>query len=121
MAQSAPGAYQVATTVDQPGIYRVLVVQTGADGVPRQEMTGFAAPDSPELHTIGVNTPFLQRLAEGSGGRELMQPADVSQATSAVGQDDPAPSPRSGQALWPWLLGAALVLLLLDVYLRRRA
>jgi uncharacterized membrane protein/Mg-chelatase subunit ChlD len=119
MAQSAPGAYQVTTTVDQPGVYRVLVTQTGADGTSRQEVTGFAAPDSPELHTLGINTPLLQGLAASSGGRELQQPSDIAQATSGAGGE--APNPLSGPALWPWLIGLALVLLPIDVYLRRRA
>jgi hypothetical protein len=119
MAQSAPGAYELTTTVEQPGVYRVLVTQSGSDGTSRQQVTGFAAPDSPELHTLGVNTALLQTLADGSGGRQLQQPSDITQATSGVGGE--APSPLSGPALAPWLIGLALALLPIDVYLRRRA
>jgi hypothetical protein len=118
MAQTGPGTYQVTTTVDQPGVYRVLVSQAGADGAAHQAVTGFAAPDSPELHTVGVNTPLLDSLARASGGQELQQPADLAQPPSGT---LPASEPLAGPSLWPWLLAAALVLLPLDVYLRRRA
>jgi hypothetical protein len=82
----------------------VLVTQTGPDGTSRQEVTGFAATDSPELHTLGVNTPLLQGLADSTGGHQLQQPSEIAQTASAAAEP---PSPLSGPALWPWLIGLA--------------
>jgi Mg-chelatase subunit ChlD/uncharacterized membrane protein len=114
MVQTAPGTYELTTTVSEAGVYRVLVFQQQADGQTRQEVAGFAAPDTPELHTLGVNRTPLEDLAKRSGGRELVQPEDVRGLGSGSG------APGAGTPLWPGLLGFALALLPLDVYVRRR-
>jgi Ca-activated chloride channel homolog len=113
MVQRAPGLYELTTTVGLPGVYRVLVAQRGPGGQTRQELAGFAAPDSPELHTLGTNSAQLADLAARSGGRELRRPEEVA-AQAGTGAAGP------GKELWPWLLAAALVLLPVDVYVRRR-
>ena len=68
-------------------------------------------PDSAEAHTVGANRPLLDQLARDTGGRELR---DVGELRRGSG-------PGPAFALWPWLLGLAIVLFPLDVYLRRRA
>jgi hypothetical protein len=104
--QRGPGLYGLDTRVSAPGQYRVLFKQ-GA----REEVAAFTAPDSVELHSIGTNTALLDQLANTSGGQAITDPTDLRVA--------------SGQGpaleLWPWLLAVALLLLPLDVYLRRRA
>jgi hypothetical protein len=104
--QRGPGVYALDTRVNTPGQYRVLFKQGE-----RAEIAAFTAPDSVELHSVGTNTPLLDQLASASGGRALNDPTDL-RAGSGQG-----PSIE----LWPWLLLAALLLLPLDVYLRRRA
>jgi hypothetical protein len=106
LPQRGPGVYGLDTTVTAPGEYRVLFAQGD-----RQEVAAFVAPDTVERHSVGSNTALLDQLANASGGRALADPADL--------------RPGNGQGpaieLWPWLLVAALVLLPVDVFLRRRA
>ncbi|MBV9580345.1 MAG: VWA domain-containing protein, partial [Chloroflexi bacterium] len=105
LPQRGPGVYSLETEVSGPGQYRVLFQQGQ-----RQEVAAFTAPDSVERHTVGTNTALLDQLATTSGGHALRAPTDL-----AAG-DGTGPAIE----LWPWLLLAALVLLPLDVYLRRR-
>jgi Ca-activated chloride channel homolog len=105
LPQQGPGLYALDTRVNAPGQYRVLFTQGG-----REEVAAFAAPDAIEAHSVGTNTALLNQLAAASGGRALGEPADLR----------PGNGPGPAIELWPWLLLAALLLLPLDVYLRRR-
>ncbi len=116
LPQQAPGTYELTTTVAQPGAYRVMVAQRDASGIAHQQLAGFAVPDSAELHTLGTNRAVLQRLAAQTGGRELAQPEDL--VAGRPGGPDGATEGRV--PLWQWPLVVALLLLPLDVYLRRR-
>jgi Ca-activated chloride channel homolog len=107
LSQSGPGTYEFSSRVDTPGVYRVLFSQGT-----REETSGFAVPDSVEGHTVGVNRALLDQIARDTGGRELRDVSEV--ALRGAG-------PGPAVTLWPWLLAFALVLLPLDVYLRRRA
>jgi Ca-activated chloride channel homolog len=110
LPQRAPGAYELYTRVDSPGTYRVLFKQGS-----KEEVAAFVVPDAVEAHTLGVNAALLDDLARRSGGHLLQTPSDL------PGERTPT-TPNSGPTidLWPWLLGLALVLLPLDIYLRRR-
>jgi Ca-activated chloride channel homolog len=107
LPQRGPGSYGIDTRVSLPGIYRVLFEQ-GA----REEVGAFSVPDAIELHSVGVNHALLDLLARTTGGHQLTDPTEAARPANGAG---PAIEP------WPWLLLAALVLLPLDVYLRRRA
>lgn len=106
LPQEAPGAYGMATQVTAPGEYRVLFKQ-GA----REDVAAFSAPDSVELHSVGLNAGLLTHMAGASGGRALSEPADLRAGNG----------PGPALEVWPWLAALALLLLPLDVYLRRRA
>jgi Ca-activated chloride channel homolog len=106
LAQRAPGTYGLDTRVEEPGVYRVLFAQGE-----REELAGFAIPDAPEQHTVGANRALLDQLARDTGGREMRDVAELSR---------PGSGPGPAIILWPWLLGLAVLLLPLDVYLRRR-
>jgi Ca-activated chloride channel homolog len=103
--QRGPGFYSLDTRVTAPGQYRVLFTQGS-----RQELVGFTAPDAVERHSVGLNVSILDQLAAQSGGHALKSPADISPGGGAGPAID----------LWPWLLLAALVLLPVDVYIRRK-
>lgn len=107
LPQTAPGTYQLDSQVDAAGTYRVLFSQGS-----REEVAGFSAPDAVEAHTAGTNVALLDQLARASGGRELHDQDDLARPASGAGPPI---------ELWPWLLGLAVLLLPLDVYLRRRA
>jgi Ca-activated chloride channel family protein len=107
LPQTGPGGYTLDTRAVAAGTYRVLFKQ-GA----REEVAAFTTPDAIEAHSVGLNRPLLEALARASGGQELASP-------------ESAARPASGQGpaidLWPWLLLAALLLLPVDVFVRRRA
>jgi len=107
LPQRGPGTYAVDTRVATAGQYRVLFRQGS-----REEVASFTTPDAVELHSAGTNRALLDLLARTSGGHELLDISDIAQ---------PANGPGPAVALWPWLLAAALILLPLDVFLRRRA
>ena len=111
LPQRAPGTYELYTRVDQPGTYRVLFTQ----GSTKEEVAGFVVPDAPEAHTLGTNVSLLEDLARRTNGHPLRDPADL-------GAERTSPTASGGPTLdlWPWLLALALVLLPLDVYVRRR-
>jgi Ca-activated chloride channel homolog len=98
LPQRAPGVYGIDTQVSAPGEYRVLFKQGG-----REEVAAFTAPDAVEAHSVGMNVPLLDRLA-----------TDPTTLAPGGGAGPPI-------ELWPWLLLAALLLLPVDVLLRRRA
>jgi Mg-chelatase subunit ChlD len=105
LPQRGPGVYSLETEVSAPGQYRVLFTQGQ-----REEVAAFSAPDSVERHSVGTNAALLDQLATASGGHALRAPTDL------TGGNGPGPKVE----LWPWLLLASLLLLPLDVYLRRR-
>jgi Ca-activated chloride channel homolog len=105
--QRGPGMYALDTRVTQAGLYRVLFDQGN-----REEITAFSTPDAIELHSVGSNTALLDLLATASGGHKLSAVTDLARQGNG-------PGPANN--LWPWLLGLAIVLLPIDVFLRRRA
>ncbi|HYY87166.1 MAG TPA: VWA domain-containing protein, partial [Chloroflexota bacterium] len=109
LPQRAPGTYELYTRVEQPGTYRVLFKQRA-----KEEVVGFSVPDAVEAHTLGTNVELLEELARRGGGHALRDPADL--GNERVGPTTGEP----GVDVWPWLLALALLLLPLDVYLRRR-
>jgi Ca-activated chloride channel homolog len=113
LPQRAPGTYELYTRVDQPGTYRVLFTQA-LDS--KEEVAGFVVPDAPEAHTLGTNLALLDELSRRSGGHALRDPADLGNQRTQSTTSGGGPT----LDLWPWLLGLALVLLPLDVYIRRR-
>jgi Ca-activated chloride channel family protein len=106
LPQRAPGQYALDTRVNAPGVYRVLFRQ-GA----KEEVAAFTAPDGVEAHTVGQNLAVLDALAQASGGQAESDPLVA--ARPADGQGPAIP-------LWPWLAALALLLLPLDVLIRRR-
>jgi len=66
----------------------------------------------PEYRHLAVNEVYLKELAASTGGR--YQP--TVEELFKVESNESVPV---RQRLWPWLLGAALVLFVVDVALRR--
>jgi len=80
-------------------------------GEPLTQLTGFVRPYSSEYRSFGTDEVTLHRLAEAGGGEVTTDPTRVfMHDLDAV---------RTYTDVWPWLLGAAICLLPLDVGIRR--
>lgn len=112
LRQVAPGRYEVSARVGEPGAYMVRVDELGGGAPTRSEMAGFVVASAEELRTVNPNRPLLQQLAHVSGGRELVEPRDAFARDARLGEPSWIP-------VWPWLVVLALLLLPLDIALRR--
>ncbi len=108
--QTAPGRYE-ARFDGLPAASATLAVGRADSDLP-PAVLGLHAPLAPEYLTLGPDLPALAAIAAAGKGRIL----------SADDRTFSQPPVSSGarQPLQPWLLGAALLLLPLDIWLRRR-
>ena len=112
LPQTAPGTYALATTAPAAGAYEARFAQYERGQLVREETLGFTVLGAAELRSVGVNRALLNRLATGTGGRELGDPSEAFAR-------DATPSGERGTPLWPWLATAGLLLFPLDVAIRR--
>jgi len=111
LSQTAPGRFEGDIPTPDVGAY-LMRAEVSADGHALDAGTiGVALAYSPELRFIGTDMPFLSGLARAGGG------AVLSSARQAVAE--PVPAVKEAQALAMWLLVLVIVLLPLDVALRR--
>lgn len=111
LSQSAPGRYATEFRTGPSGAYHMeMAVKQGGQVVYRQSR-GLTVGYSDELRIRPTNEPLLKDIARHSGG--AWDPS-----AEMVFADDERRVTRP-TALWPWLLAAAFVLLVLDVALRR--
>jgi len=111
LAQVAPGRYGAEFPAEAPGIY---YFEAGLDyqGRPVYLARRGLAVDWPEELRVGpTNTALLRAIAEASGGSFDPSPAEVI-------ADDGRTAPRTFR-FWPPLLVCVLLLLVVDVALKR--
>jgi len=120
LTQVGPGRYAGTVKADQPGAYLVRVAQTreGADSANRT--LGLVSPAAEEFRRLGVDADALARYAAAGQGRQLTLNPDDPEVVHRIWTHDIAaaafPTP-----IWPWLLLLAMVLVPIDVGLRRVA
>ena len=114
LPQVAPGRYETDFTPEQEGAYlvRVTGMAAGEEEAVVAQTTGWVLGYSPEYRQLETNFALLQALADVTGGRNV--------------GDDPAgvfehslPSEATTRPVWPWLTLLAVVLLPVDIALRR--
>lgn len=111
LAETAPGRFEGDIDASEVGSY-IMRVQVSAGGHALHAATvGVAVAYSPELRFMGTDMPFLAEVARAGGG------AVLTSAGQAVGE--PVPAVDLTQPLWVVLLIAAIILLPMDVALRR--
>ncbi len=111
-AQIGPGRYKATFPADKAGGYVVNVryAEKGGDFLLRG---GYVPPYQPEYHKFEDNEALLAAVAEKTGGRVIRPSKDV---------DFFAPTGEvtyTAKLVWPMLLILAVILLPLDVFLRR--
>jgi len=121
LQQVGPGRYAGTVRAEDPGAYLVRVAQTfedesGTDAASRT--LGIVSPAAEEYRRLGVDADALASYAAAGGGREL--PLSAEEPGSEVWRHDidasAFPTP-----IWPWLLVLAILLVPLDVGVRRVA
>jgi Ca-activated chloride channel homolog len=114
LQQTAPGRYESAFPMNATGSYLLKVNETaGEEAATVADFTrGFSVSYKAEYRHLGTNEDALREIAEVTGGK--YQP-NVSELFAV----DPNESVPIRRRLWPWLLGIALCLFLMDVALRR--
>jgi uncharacterized membrane protein len=117
LEQVGPGRYAGTIRADEPGAYLVRVAQQRDGAEPASRTLGIVSPAAEEFRRLGVDGEALATYAQVGNGRELVP--DPEQAGPVWSHDIPAdafPTP-----VWPWLLLLAMVLVPLDVGVRRVA
>lgn len=116
LLQTAPGRYEASFRPEDEGSYFLGINGGGilpdGENVTFNEVTGWVMSYSPEYAIRQPNERLLSDIAEVTGGASL---ADNPAAAFAITQE-----PRTAVApIWPVLLVLALIVLLLDIAVRR--
>jgi Ca-activated chloride channel homolog len=111
LAQTAPGRYVADFETPLSGPYHLELTQKANGQVLYQQSRGISVGYSDELRLKPTNETLLKSIAEASGGKYQIAATDVFAATGRTA--------RRPMPLWPWLVTAAALVLVLDVALRR--
>jgi uncharacterized membrane protein len=118
LVQVAPGTYEAMFDTPMQGNYVVSLRYTGQNGESGMLLSGLARTASRELRDLKSNDTVIAEIARRTGGRVLP-------AWQAAGNDwwsRDGLTPRiSPLPVWDWLVPLALLLLLMDVAVRRIA
>ena len=117
LEQVGPGRYAGTVRADEPGAYLVRVAQQRDGAEPASRTLGIVSPAAEEFRRLGVDGDALADYAQVGNGRELVP--DPEQVDRVWNHDIPAdafPTP-----IWPWLLLLAMILVPIDVGVRRVA
>ncbi len=118
LQQVGPGRYAGTVRADAPGAYLVRVAQTTAGGASASRTLGIVSPAAEEFRRLGIDPGALTGLATAGAGRTF-DPADP-EALAGLWRHDIAAS-AFPTPIWPWLLLLAILLVPLDVGVRRVA
>lgn len=111
LEQTGPGRYEADLPSDRPGEYLVTIIGA-ADG--RPEPYGFSLPYAQEYLHFETDYELLEAVARAGGGT-MLGPDDTATALDR---------PRAGithRDLGPWLLVAAMALLLVELFVKQIA
>ncbi|MEP6807304.1 MAG: VWA domain-containing protein [Chloroflexota bacterium] len=120
LTQVGPGRYAGTVPADQPGAYLVRVAQTREGAASANRTLGVVSPAAEEFRRLGVDSEALARFAADGEGRQIqLDPANPDLVKQVWSHDIAAaafPTP-----IWPWLLLLAMILVPIDVGVRRVA
>jgi hypothetical protein len=112
--QTAPGRYETIFPAEEIGAYFFSVFSNRNTDSGISRVFGFGIPHTEEFNSTGVNEQLLESLASTTNGSVLSinrNPDDLFTAASG--------STETGTALWPYLAGLFLLLLIVDVAVRK--
>jgi len=109
--QSGAGQYQASTDVSIPGTYLVRLGVNNKDQSLGQLTLGFVVPYSPEYRLNGVDRGLLEKLAQITGGSELVDLKGVFAHNLPVS--------HTAREIWQPVLFLVAILFPFDVAVRR--
>jgi len=117
MEQIGPGRYQGELFPEVEGAY-LLRYATVSDAAQQSigDITGWVLGYSPEYRTLLNDESVLEEIASMTGGRILYT---SEQDSSQRPFDHNLPANRASNAIWPFLIGLAILLFPFDVAIRR--
>lgn len=120
LAQIAPGRYEGRFTPSRDGAYFIRVAgnDLADEEVTIGQTSGWVLGYSPEYKQFEANPGLLESLAERTGGQDLSAPVGENAAADYIFNHNLTTQPVS-QPIWPWLALIAVLLLPLDIALRR--
>jgi uncharacterized membrane protein len=122
LRQTAPGRYIQDIVLPTPGPYTIIVV-VDHEGQRYQTRIGYIHP-TPEEYTAPSQSaelhgqPLLEQIAATTGGSILTEETIPPDLLQSAAQEDDTFGFLEYQ-MWPWLLGAALLIWLVEIGLRR--
>ena len=114
LLQVAPGRYETSFTAEGEGAYLIRVSGTreGEEEAVVAQTQGWVLGYSPEYRQFDTNVALLETLAGMTGGRDLTD--DPAASFSHTLESEPTTRP-----IWGWLTLLAVLLLPVDIALRR--
>jgi uncharacterized membrane protein len=118
LPQVGPGRYEGAFSPDIEGAYLIRLADQERDQAQKTgQTTGWVLGYSSEYSQLAGDAQLLTTIAELSGGRDLSVQFDQADFEAVLTHD--LPVGKVSQPIWPWLLLVAVLLLPLDIALRR--
>lgn len=111
LEQVGPGQYRGRFAADKEGVYLLGMAQRMGQKELGSQVASLVVPYAQELRELGMDELALKEYAELTGGSALSEPADAFLKGRRSFKID--------QEIWPWLVGLAALLLLVDIALRR--
>jgi Ca-activated chloride channel family protein len=111
LGQTAPGHYEGSFTIDDYGVYFIGTEMKSLLGFSEKAAASLNIPYPPEYRKIGADDDLLKAIAQKSRGTFNPAPKDV---WRAEGSDI-----ETSRALWPWIVLLLLLLIPLDILIRR--
>lgn len=113
LRQTGPGWYEAAFPLARAGTFLLRAEHRNEEGrVVAQSRATIAAPYPEEYLTVDMDREILDQVTALTGGSSQVTPTDVWSTSDGEGEE-------YHRQLWPYLIGLALMLMLLDLLLRR--
>jgi len=112
--QTAPGRYSGLFPANETGEYYLNLTGKGEEGFSQSRVFGYGIPHTEEFSSRGVNYDFLEKLAAITGGKVTDLKGDPKRRFRVESEGK-----KHGNPLWPHMTIVALLILILDVVIRK--
>ncbi len=114
LEQISPGQYKTTFPVEETGEYYLNLYEEQNEQILNSQTFGYGIPYTNEFQNLKINTALLQSLAKNTNGRLLTPEDDLASLFTAKSNET-----EYGIKLWPYFLIASILLLIVDVAVRK--